>query len=92
MNFVKIDPIKDRGELRYVECVGNNHLQIVFENGVYLQSYSTVVAAKIKGQLFLNGKHDCSVTTNKYVKQFCGLSASDRRKGLVDGSILPLFV
>jgi hypothetical protein len=66
---------------------GRNVIELTFEHGTVLQSYSTAVAAKIGRQLYLSQAHDSSVTTNKHVKQFTGLSAEERRRGLADGSI-----
>lgn len=59
-----------------------------FENGKLLQSYKTPVAAFVNGQLYLSIDHDCSDTTNRFVKGFTLLSKSERNKGLEDGSIL----
>lgn len=78
------------GRLKYIDNIGRNQLHIVYEKGILLQSYSTIVAAYIGGQLYLAPEHECSNTTNKHVKAFCGLSVADRRKGLENGRILPL--
>ena len=58
-----------------------------FTNGKLFQSYETMVAAYVGNQLYLSLEHDCSTTTNRFVKQFTGLSKFERNKGIEDGTI-----
>ena len=59
-----------------------------FENGEMFQSYSSVCGIKLRnGDLFLSDAHDYSVTTSKYMVQWCGLSSKERREGLKNGTI-----
>ncbi len=54
-----------------------NQVEIVMDNGVVFQSYSSTIAVKHKGVVYLTEDFDYSVTTSKYLKQFCGYSAKD---------------
>jgi hypothetical protein len=47
------------------------------DNGVVFQSYSSTIAIRYKGVVYLTEDYDYSVTTSKYLKQFCGYSAKD---------------
>jgi hypothetical protein len=58
---------------------------IEFENGTVLQSYTTIVAARCKGKLYIFPQHDCSNVTNSSVKAFTGYSVADRRKMIENG-------
>lgn len=60
---------------------------LFFEHGRVLQSYQTVVAANVRGELYLSDAHGCSATTNRHVKDFCGLTKQEREKMLEDGTI-----
>lgn len=68
-------------------CV-ENQFEIGFDNGRVFQSYNTVIAAWIYGQLYLNEYyHDYSNTTMKYCKHFTGMTAQQRRDGIKNGTI-----
>lgn len=64
-----------------------NQFLIEGENFSLLQSYNSIVAVKYSGVLYLGCAHDYSHTTCKYVKLFCGKTASERRAGLASGEI-----
>lgn len=62
-----------------------NATVVTFQNGVALVSYSTMVAAKINNKYYFTSKHDCSNTTCKQVKTWCGLGAQMRRNMIESG-------
>lgn len=64
-----------------------NELTLTFENGWLCQSYTSPVAAQLRGGgTFFYPKHDCSKTTNRHVNRFCGMTLPERRKALQNGS------
>lgn len=67
------------------ENTAPNQFIISFENGRVFQSYSSLVAAKIDGQLYLGEDHDYSVTTSRFLKEWTGMTAKERRDGLAKG-------
>ena len=67
-------------------------ITLFFEHGKVLQSYNTIVAANVRGTLYLSPAHDCSNTTCRHVKGFCGLSSKERIEGLEDGTIKQLDI
>lgn len=54
-----------------------NQVEISMDNGTVFQSYSSTIAIKHKGVVYLTNDFDYSVTTSKYLKQFCGKSAKE---------------
>jgi len=55
-----------------------NQFRIVTPDGIYFQSYKTLIVAIIKGQVYLDEKEwNCSMTTSKYRNQFLGASADN---------------
>ena len=65
-----------------------NHSVTFFENGKMLSSYGVNVAVIFNdGNIFLDPKHDYSMTTNKYVGQFIGLNLKARNKEIESGTI-----
>ena len=54
-----------------------NQVVINMNNGEVFQSYSSTIAIKHKGVYYLTNDFDYSVTTSKYLKQFCGKSAKE---------------
>ena len=63
-----------------------NQFILRFANGVVLQSYESLVVVKMdNGELLFGTDHDYSMTTNRFVKEFCGRTASERRKMLENG-------
>ncbi len=63
-----------------------NQVEIVMNNGVVFQSYSSIIAIKHKGIVYLTNDFDYSVTTSKYLKQFCGFSAKEIKTELKNKS------
>lgn len=61
---------------------------IEFQHGTVLQPYTTIVAARCKGELYIFPQHDCSNTTNSSVKNFTGYSVAERRKAIEDGTMV----
>lgn len=55
-----------------------------------LQSYDSLVCIQYRGQLYLGKHHDYSMTTNKYVLMFTGITAKDRRAMLEAGTLSTL--
>lgn len=64
-----------------------NQVVINMDNGQVFQSYSSTVAIKHKGVVYLTNDFDYSVTTSKYLKQFCGKSAKEIKEELKKKSI-----
>lgn len=64
-----------------------NQFEITFENGEVFQSYSSLIAVKIGGELYLSHKHDFSNITNRFCTAWSGRSLSERRAGLKDETI-----
>ena len=54
-----------------------NQVVINMDNGQVFQSYSSTIAIIHKGVVYLTNDFDYSVTTSKYLKQFCGFSAKE---------------
>ena len=59
-----------------------NQFEIRFENGSAFQSYRSLIAVKMGGQLYLTGNHDYSNTTCGHVGRWCGYNTKERRAGL----------
>ena len=57
--------------------VVRNQVVINMDNGQVFQSYDSTIAIKHKGVVYLTNDFDYSVTTSKYLKQFCGFSAKE---------------
>lgn len=69
-----------------------NQFEIYTDEGVYFQSYNTVIAFIARnGTVYLNdgsnGSHawDCSVTTGRYRNQFLGQNTSETRMKIKKG-------
>lgn len=54
-----------------------NQVVIKMNNGEVFQSYDSTIAVKYEGKYYLTPYFDYSVTTSKYLKQFCGYSAKE---------------
>jgi hypothetical protein len=63
-----------------------NQVEISMDNGTVFQSYSSTIAIKHKGITYLTKDFDYSVTTSKYLKQFCGKSAKEIKVELKNGT------
>jgi len=58
-------------------------------NGIYFQSYKTVIAAKIKGKIYLDkNSWDYSVTTGKYRNQFLNEDKKETEKKIKSGEYI----
>lgn len=68
--------------------VAPNQFDIRFENGRVFQSYRSLIAVKMDGQLYLTGNHDYSNTTSGHVGRWCGYNAKERRAGLANEEII----
>ena len=55
-------------------------------NGQVFQSYSSTIAVKYKGVVYLTNDFNYSVTTSKYLKEFCGKSAKEIKTELKNGT------
>lgn len=91
MKTIKIDDFKKMlGEFVAVDNAlsrngyntAPNQFIITFENGRVLQSYQSLVAAKVNGERFVTTSHDYSQTTNRFVKDFWGMNKAQRLKAL----------
>ena len=67
-----------------------NQYDLVCENGIAFQSYQSLIAVKMNGYLYLTDYHDYSKTTSKYCNEWTGLSTSERRDGLANGTIIKI--
>ena len=65
-----------------------NQFEFRYENGRAFQSYESLVAVKMGGQLYLGADHDYSKTTNKYMKAWTGKTAQERRDGIESGKFI----
>lgn len=66
-----------------------NQFVIDTTEGVYFQSYRSIIALRKGGQLYLDkNKWDYSRTTGKYRNRFTGLDTAETKKRIKDGSIL----
>jgi len=65
-----------------------NQFIIYTPTGVYFQSYSTIIACRIKGVTYLDkARWDCSVTTGKYRNQFTGdVGIAETRRHIAEGT------
>jgi len=63
-----------------------NQVVINMNNGKVFQSYESTIAIEYKGITYLTNKFDYSVTTSKYLKQFCGKSAKEVKTELKNKS------
>ncbi len=54
-----------------------NQFVINMDNGQVFQSYNSTIAIKMEGKVYLTKDYDYSVTTSKYLKQFCGKSSKE---------------
>ena len=61
-----------------------NYLVLEHEDKEYCFSYKTLVGVKTDDTWFIDPKN-YSVTTNRHLKEFFGLSLQERRKALEDG-------
>ena len=65
-----------------------NQYDLECENGIAFQSYSSLIAVRMNGYLYLTRDHDCSTTTSKYAKVWTGYSTKERRAGLESGKFI----
>lgn len=63
-----------------------NQVVINMDNGEVFQSYDSTIAVKYKGVYYLTNYFDYSVTTSRYLKQFCGKSAKEVKEELKNKS------
>ena len=64
-----------------------NQVVINMDNGQVFQSYDSTIAIKHKGVIYLTNDFDYSVTTSKYLKQFCGFSAKEIKTELKNKTV-----
>jgi len=66
-----------------------NQFLIYTDEGVFFQSYSTVIAAKVGGKIYLDAsKWDYSTTTGKYRNQFLRMDKKETLKAIKEGKII----
>ena len=71
--------------------IANNQFEVYTDEGVYFQSYDSVVAFKPNSseeKIRVGVDWDYSRTTMKYVGQFLGQNTTKTRKDITDGVIL----
>lgn len=83
-NFVSVQNTESRNGYNYAP----NQFEIRFEHGTVFQSYRTMIAVRMNGQLYFTDSHDCSNTTSRHCKSWCGYSAKERREGLQSGKFI----
>ena len=74
-----------------VVAIANNQFEVYTDEGVYFQSYSSVVAFKPNNseeKIRVGVDWDYSRTTMKYVGQFLGQNTTKTRKDIKDEVIL----
>ena len=71
-------------------CLRNvpNQYELKCENGYAFQSYDSLIAVMMHGQLYLTDLHDYSKTTSKYAKAWTGRDTRERRQGIESGNII----
>jgi hypothetical protein len=63
-----------------------NQFKIYTDDGVYFQSYNTIIARIHKGKVQLDrNSWDYSVTTGRYRNQFLGEGIAETRKKIASG-------
>ena len=65
--------------------------QFVIRIGItrWFQSYDSLIAKYEDGVLTVDpAYYNCSVTTSRYMRQFCGKNTSDIKEGIKNGTIL----
>lgn len=65
-----------------------NQYDLIHENGIAFQSYSSLIAVRMNGYLYLTNKHDWSKTTSKYATSWTGFDTKERRAGLESGKFI----
>ena len=93
----KADLHKKLGTFQYaLQGDVKNEIILYFEHGSICQSYTSLVAYKVKEEgrtrLYFSRKHDYSNTTNKHVLRFCGLTLPERRKALESGEAIEVVI
>lgn len=75
--------------MRVVQCSYKNQFVINTDEGVYFQSYNTIIAfIDNKGKITLDeDKWDYSATTSKYRNKFTGLTTQETKKMIESGEI-----
>ena len=71
--------LKKLGRFVKVRAVQTNQTEIIFENGVALQSYDSLVAVRLKtdGVLYVGEDYNYSVTTSKYINKVFGATSKE---------------
>lgn len=83
-NFKKVENL-------YSPRTGNpvpNQFELTFENGYVFQSYDSLIAVNIGGQVYLSSLHDYSKTTSKYCNEWVGCNTAQRRELLMEGDYI----
>ena len=83
-NFVSVKNTESRNGYG----IAPNQFEIRFENGTVFQSYRSMIAVRMNGQLYFTDSHDYSNTTSGHCKRWCGYSAQQRRAGLESGKFI----
>ena len=67
-----------KANIMQVQNIGSNMIQVVKNNGTFLVSYSTVVAAQLSPGGFVRTSKKWSVTTSKHINKWLeGAKAGD---------------
>ena len=68
-----------------------NQFEIRFENGRVFQSYNTLIAVRMGGELYLTESHDYSNTTSAHTTRWTGYNTAERRAGLKRGRFINII-
>jgi len=63
-----------------------NQFLVDFDNGSLFKSYDSIIAVKMKGQVYLTDAWDYSTTTGKYRNQFLGEGVQETREKIKNGT------
>lgn len=65
-----------------------NQYELQFDNGSIFQSYSSLIAIKCDGKLYVTDKYSYSRTTVRYLNQFTGLDKKTIDNGIKNKDII----
>jgi len=72
-----------------VQIIAANHAILRTDEGVFLQSYNSVICAKIGAQTFLDSKYwDYSATTGKHRNAFLNETKKETEKKIASGEYI----
>lgn len=85
-NVIRVSNLQSINNYRNVP----NQYELIHTNGYAFQSYDSLIAVFLDGQLYLTDKHDYSKTTSKYATEWTGYNTKERRDGLKKGDFIKI--